>query len=109
MLKYIVAEIAGRQYLIEPGKIITVDHLGDLKTLECDKILMKADGDQLEIGAPYLKDKVVFEVLGSDREKKIRVATYKAKANTRKVRGSRRYISRIKLPEKETKSREKTP
>lgn len=111
MLKYLVAEISGRQYLVEPGKIITVDHLGDLKTLECDKILMKVEGERVEIGAPYLGGKVIFDVVEVVRQKKIRVATYKAKANTRKVRGSRRIVSRIKLQAKETKipkMREKT-
>lgn len=96
-MNYIVVEIAGRQYKVNPGKPFLVDFLGDVKTFECDKVLLKSAGDKLEVGTPYLKEKAVFEVLESVRGEKIRVATYKAKANTRKVKGFRSLNSRVVL------------
>ena len=104
MVNYLVVLIAGRQYIVTPDSRIEVDNLGDVKNFECDKVLLKASGDILELGNPYLKVsggaspyKVKFEVSEPKRLRKIRVATYKAKANTRKVRGSRRIVSYIKM------------
>ena len=97
-VNYIVAEISGRQYKVAPGKTLWVDFLGtDIKELECDKVLLSSNGDKVEVGTPYLKEKVKFEVLSSKRERKIRVAKFHAKANYRRVRGSRRALSEIRL------------
>lgn len=109
MLQYAIVEIAGRQYKVEPNKQLVVDSLGDLKQFECDKILLKKEGDKLTFGDPYLKEKLTFTVLSTDRGPKVRVATYHAKANTRKVKGSRRVTSTIKLEEKSDKKAAETP
>lgn len=98
MLNYAIVEISGRQYKVVPNKSILVDFLGeDLKSLDCDKVLMLSDGEKIEIGDPYLKTKLTFEVMGAKRQAKIRVAKYHSKANTRKVIGSRATLSEIKL------------
>lgn len=98
MLNYAVVEISGRQFKVIPNTSFLVDFLGEeVKTLECDRVLMISDGEKLEIGTPYLKEKLTFEVLGAKKQTKIRVAKYHAKANTRKVKGSRRTLSEIKL------------
>ena len=108
MSDYLVGEIAGRQYTVTPDAEFTVDSLGDIKTLECDKVLLLADQEDLKVGNPYLKEKLVFDILEHSREKKIRVAKFHAKANHRKVTGSRRSVTKIRLQaQKETKSREK--
>lgn len=97
MFTFAVVEINGRQYKISPGQELLVDFLGEEEEkYECEKVLLKVDGDKLALGYPYLKEKMEFEVLESIKEPKIRVATYKAKANTRKIIGSRRKLSRIK-------------
>ncbi len=97
MLNYLVVEVSGRQYKVEPGKKYKVDFLGDVKAFECDKVIARNDDKGFVVGSPYLKEKVNFEVLGDIKGKKIRVATYKAKANTRKVIGSRKLMSFIQL------------
>ncbi|MBI2595550.1 50S ribosomal protein L21 [Candidatus Daviesbacteria bacterium] len=101
MLKTAVVEIAGRQYNIFPSKVFQVDYLGEKSTYECEKVLLVSEDGQTLIGSPYLKEKLIFDVLGKN-QRKIRVATYKAKANTRKVTGSKRLVSLIKLQQKET-------
>lgn len=105
MFKYAVAEIAGRQYKIEPGQLVQVNYLGDIKTFDCDKVLMVVDDDKVELGVPFLNIKLKFDVLGTFKGPKIRVATYKPKANTRKVKGSKSLYSKIQLS---TKNREKS-
>jgi large subunit ribosomal protein L21 len=97
MLNYIIVEIKGKQYKVTPKQKIKVDYVGDLKKLETDKVLVKSEGDKLTLGAPYLKDKVVFDVLEEVKAPKIRVAKFHAKANTRKVRGFTKKLSLIQL------------
>lgn len=97
MLNYAIVEIAGKQVKVRPNQEFKVNYLGDVKSLECDKVLLISEGDKLSIGAPYLKNTLKFDILGTKRDRKIRVATYHAKANTRKVIGARQMYSIIKL------------
>lgn len=99
MLNYAVVEIKGKQYIIAPNKHFTVDFLGEIKSLECDKVLLKLNGDNLEIGNPYLKDKLSFKVMESTSPLKIRVSKFHAKANYRRTIGSKQKYSRITLDE----------
>lgn len=98
MLNYLIAEIKGKQYKVMPNKQFAVDFLGEGEaSLECDKVLLKSEGDKLEIGTPFLSGKVVFDVVSVTKGKKIRVAKYHAKANTRKVTGSTKIYSVLML------------
>ncbi len=99
-MDYLVCRIAGRQYMVKAGQTIEVNKLKDEKTLEVDTVMLKKTGDKVEIGTPYLKEKVVFDVLGTIKKDKIRVAKFHAKANYRKVRGSRAQMTQIKLAAK---------
>lgn len=99
-MQYAVCEISGRQYLVKPGQTIEVDKLGvETKTFNADKVLLVVEDKGIEVGRPYLKKTLEFEVLGNAKKPKIRVATYKAKANYRRVKGQRREVSRIQLAE----------
>ena len=108
MAKYAICEIAGRQYMFEPGKIVSVDKLSiESNTLSIDKVLMMVDGESVELGSPYLSKPLEVEVVGHERGKKVRVAFYSSKANHRKVRGARREITKLRLKadaKKETKT-----
>lgn len=96
MLKYAVVEISGKQYSISPDETLVVDYLGQIKKFECDKILLLAKDGKLEVGKPYLKEKLTLEVLG-DQKGKIRVATYKPKVNYRRVIGAKNLRSVVKM------------
>ncbi|MCL5783808.1 MAG: 50S ribosomal protein L21 [Patescibacteria group bacterium] len=99
-MQYVICQIGARQYLVKPGQIIEVDKLsGEPKTLSVDKVMLLVEDGKVEIGKPFLKKVLDFEVLENIKKPKIRVATYKAKANYRRVKGSRREVSRIKLAE----------
>lgn len=97
MLNYLVVEISGKQIKVEPRKEYLVGLLNQGKTFETEKVLFESTGSEIKIGTPYLKKTLKFEVLGSEKGKKMRVATYSAKANSRTVRGSTPKFSRIKL------------
>lgn len=93
-----MVEISGRQYLVRSGQTLEVDKLNlEDKTLSVDKVLLMVTGQDIEIGRPYLKKTLQFEVIENIKKPKIRVATYKAKANYRRVKGQRREVTKIKL------------
>lgn len=100
-MKYAICEIAGKQYFVAPGKKIEVDKLADdVKTLSVDKVMLLADDKKIEVGKPYLKEVLDFDVVETVKKPKIRVATYKAKANHRRVKGHRQQMTVVQLKEK---------
>jgi ribosomal protein L21 len=101
-MQLIIFQLGSRQYLIKPGQTIEVDKLPENSgTLSVDKVLLTVDGDNVEVGEPYLKKTLNFEVVDNIKKPKIRVAVYKAKANYRRVTGQRREMTRIRLAKEE--------
>lgn len=97
-MKFSIAEIAGRQYLVKPGQSFEVDKLSDeTKTFTVDKVLAIVDDNKMQLGRPYLKKKLDFEVVKQLKKPKVRVAVYKPKANERRVKGQRRQVSVVQL------------
>lgn len=104
MIDYAVLSIQGRQYKVLPEKPFTVNFVaGDAKTLDVDVLMISKDG-KVDFGAPFLKEKLKLDVISQERGPKIRVATYKAKANTRRVKGSKSFLTKLQLS---TEKREK--
>ena len=96
-MKYYISEIASRQYFLEDGQSIDVENLATEEKFLMVKTLLSVDGEKVEIGTPYLNKDLKMEILSTGKGNKIRVAIYKAKANNRRVVGSRRIISKVRL------------
>jgi ribosomal protein L21 len=97
-MKYVVAEIAGKQVKIYPNKPFEIDLETDLKEIP-SKVLLSVNG-KVEIGRPYLKDTVNLKVLETKLGEKIRVAKYHAKANYRRIKGHRKHVTKLVLEAK---------
>lgn len=95
-MDYAICVVAGRQVIVEPGKVVTVPYLGEVTTFESDKVLLISSKGNVSVGAPFLKETLKFEVIGQAAEK-TRVAFYKPKANHRKVVGQNTKLTKIKL------------
>lgn len=105
-MQYNIIQIGSRQYKIEPGQTIEIDRLDpDVKKITVDKVLLKVNGEKVQIGTPYLKETLDLEVVDTIKKPKIRVATYKAKANYRRVIGQRRQMTRVKLQDNSPKAK----
>lgn len=96
-MDYLVCQILGKQYLIKPGQTAQVGNLGQIKEFLADKILLEVSDGKVNIGKPFLDKKINFKVLPEVNIKKLRVATYKAKVNYRRVKGSKMIMSQILL------------
>ncbi len=97
MLTYAICEISGKQYKVVPGKIFEVAlQEEDKKDIEAN-VLLLSEGDKLEIGNPYLKQKLSLKKVENTKGEKIRVSKFHAKANFRRTTGYRSKITKVVL------------
>ncbi len=97
---YAVIETGGKQYRVEVGTELEVEHLevepGAAITL--DRVLLVADGDAASIGRPTVTDAVVSaEVLRQDRGPKLISFKYRPKARSRVKKGHRQELTVLRV------------
>jgi large subunit ribosomal protein L21 len=95
---FAVIKTGGKQYLVQEGELLKVEKLdanvGDKVDFE---MLLKADGEKVDVGTPTLSAKVSAEVVEQGRNAKIEVVKYKAKSRyTRRV-GHRQHFTKVKI------------
>jgi len=81
---YAIAEIAGQQVILEPGKKVKVPKL-DLKQgakFKADKIMYLRQKDQIEVGQPYLKN-IHINTVVTDHDRDDKVIVFKKKRRNR--------------------------
>lgn len=97
---YAVIETGGKQYRVELGSEIEVDRL-DVEpgqTIDIDRVLLVADGDQSAIGAPLVDGaKVSADVVRQTRGEKMVVFKYKPKARSRVKNGARADLTLLRI------------
>ena len=99
---FAVVFTGGKQYLVEEGQTIKVEKLDAEAdaTVTFDQILMtaKADGQDVEIGTPFLAGKTVTAtVKDQGRDKKIRVVKYKPKVRYKRTNGHRQPFTTVTI------------
>lgn len=97
MLNYAICEISGKQYKVIPGQTLAVDYQGEGKKGVEVAVLLLSEGGRIKIGNPYLKEKLTLGIVENTRGKKIRVSKFHAKANYRRVIGSRSKLTKLIL------------
>ncbi len=95
---YAVVETGGKQYRVEVGQTVDVEHIpaevGD--TVELGRVLMVSTDDGLKFGTPIVAGaKVMADVVHHGRGKKLIVFRYKAKTRYRKKTGHRQDYTRV--------------
>lgn len=97
---YAVIETGGKQYRVEVGSEIEVEHL-DVEpgqTLELDRVLLVADGDDTAIGSPLVDAAhVSANVVRQDRGDKLIVFKYRPKARSRVKQGHRQELTVLRV------------
>lgn len=100
MKKYAIVKIGGTQYKVAEGDEIEVDKIDSEKgkTLSFDQVLLLAEDNKVKIGQPLIKGaQIKAKMLDQIKGEKVRVATYKAKSRSRKVKGFRASLTKIKI------------
>ena len=99
-MKFAIVEQGGKQYKAVPGDAIEVDRL-PLETgaaVELDKVLLLADGDQVQVGTPTVPGARVKAVVESHfKGPKIIVFKYKPRKRYRRKRGHRQQYTRLRI------------
>lgn len=97
---YAVIKTGGKQYKVSDGSILKVEKLGldEGSSVEFDKVLMIADGDDVKVGAPYLDGgKVTATVVTVGRHKKIKIVKFRRRKHHRKQMGHRQHFTQVKI------------
>jgi large subunit ribosomal protein L21 len=99
---YAIVQTGGKQYRVAPGDEVQIERLGAEvgSSVELDRVLMIADGENVQVGSPVLAGaKVTAEVLGEERGDKIQVFRYKPKVRYRRLTGHRQTFTRVRISE----------
>jgi large subunit ribosomal protein L21 len=99
---YAVIKTGGKQYRVEPGGEVKLEKLpgnvGD--TITFDRVLMTSDGDNVNVGKPYLEDtRVLGRLTRQGKNRKIVVFKFKKRKGYRKKRGHRQDFSLVRIEE----------
>ncbi len=90
----------GKQHRVTEGEVIKTEMLKAEPGEEVvfDQVLLVADGDDVNVGKPYVEGgKVTAEVLRHDRGKKIRVLKFKRRKDYMRRQGHRQYFTELKI------------
>ncbi len=97
---YAVIKTGGKQYRLAEGEVIRVEKLDaeEGATVELDKVLMIADGDNINIGTPYIDGgKVTATVRAHGRGKKVEIMKFRRRKHHQKKTGHRQYYTEIEI------------
>ncbi|WP_115719952.1 50S ribosomal protein L21 [Gallaecimonas mangrovi] len=97
---YAVIQSGGKQHRVAEGEVVRLEKL-DLETgatVEFDKVLMVASGDDVKVGAPYVDgSKVVAEVVAHGRGEKVKIVKFRRRKHHRKQMGHRQWFTEVKI------------
>ncbi|MBI5167630.1 MAG: 50S ribosomal protein L21 [candidate division NC10 bacterium] len=99
---YAIVETGGKQYRVEPGKVIAVERIqgGVGDSVELDKVLLFSDGEQTRIGNPHISGiKVLSEIVSQGRGDKVIVFKFRRRKKYRRKQGHRQALTRLLIKE----------
>ena len=97
---YAVIVTGGKQYRVAQGDRVRVEKLeaseGD--SVELDKVLMVADGDDIKIGAPFVAGgKVTAKVSAHGRGDKVEIIKFRRRKHHMKKQGHRQAYTELEI------------
>jgi large subunit ribosomal protein L21 len=99
---YAIVEIAGQQFKITKDQKIFVHRLDaeEGAELEFDRVLLRADGNNIEVGAPVVNGAVIkAKVLAHVKSDKVMVFKKKRRKGYQKMNGHRQLLTQIQIEE----------
>ncbi|MCP3870972.1 MAG: 50S ribosomal protein L21 [Gammaproteobacteria bacterium] len=97
---YAVIQTGGKQYRVSEGDTVKVEKLGldEGDTLDLDKVLLIADGENIKVGTPYVGDgKVTATVKTHGRGNKVGIVKFKRRKQYLKRQGHRQWFTEIQI------------
>ncbi|MCG6938757.1 MAG: 50S ribosomal protein L21 [Gammaproteobacteria bacterium] len=97
---YAVISTGGKQYKLAQGDVCRVEKLDaeEGASVELDKVLMVADGDNINIGTPYVDGgKVTATVKSHGRADKVEIMKFRRRKHHQKRTGHRQHYTEIEV------------
>jgi len=99
-MKYAIVEDGGKQYKAVEGATIDVDRFSaeNGEQIDLEHVLLVADGDQVQVGAPFVAGaKVLATVVSQVKAPKVVIFKYKPKQRYRLKKGHRQQYTRLMI------------
>jgi large subunit ribosomal protein L21 len=97
---YAVFQSGGKQHRVTEGQTVRLEKL-ELEvgaSVDFDNVLMIADGENINVGAPYIAGgKVTAEVVAHGRGDKVKIVKFKRRKHSRKQQGHRQWFTEVKI------------
>ncbi len=97
---YAVFQSGGKQHRVAEGQTLRLEKL-DVETgatVEFDKVLMVANGEEIKVGTPYVEGgKITAEVVDHGRDKKVKIVKFRRRKHSRKQMGHRQWFTEVKI------------
>lgn len=97
---YAVIATGGKQYKVAAGDIIRIETLpeGDGDEVQFDQVLLVSDGENVNIGSPYIEGgSVSARIQAHGRAKKIEIIKFKRRKHHRKQMGHRQNFTEVEI------------
>jgi large subunit ribosomal protein L21 len=98
---YAIFEDGSRQYRVEPGSTVVVDHRSTEpgQTLEFNRVLLVSSGANIQVGQPLVAGaKVIAEVVDLPTKKTV-IQHFRRRKNYRRLKGHTQPFVRVKVKE----------
>ena len=97
---YAVVVTGGKQYRVGPGDRLRVEKLDtpEGETVELDRVLMVADGDDIRLGTPYVEGgRVTARVKSHGRGSKVEIVKFRRRKHHLKRQGHRQAYTELEI------------
>ena len=97
---YAVIESGGKQHRVKEGETLKLEKIevATGKTVDFDKVLLVGEGEDVKIGAPYVKGGMVSaEVISQGRHKKVKIMKFRRRKHSMKQAGHRQWYTEVKI------------
>ena len=97
---FAVFKSGGKQHRVTEGDVVKLEKFSGEPGEEVvfDEVLMVANGDDVNVGAPFVAgSQVKAEVIRTDRGKKIRIIKFKRRKDFLRRQGHRQWFTEVKI------------
>ncbi|TBR40802.1 50S ribosomal protein L21 [Marinomonas agarivorans] len=97
---FAVIKTGGKQYRVQEGQTLKVEKLAvdEGKKVNFDEVLLVSSGDDVKVGAPFVKGaKVTAEVVSHGRGDKVKILKFRRRKHSMKRMGHRQWFTEVKV------------
>lgn len=98
---YAIIEAGGKQHRVSEGETLKLEKIKDAEpgsSVEFDRVLLVANGDDVKIGAPVVEGaKVTAEVVSIGRHAKVKIIKFRRRKHSMKRQGHRQWYTEVKI------------